>query len=430
MTEQEVIEKLSKFKEKLLKIRDERDEYKKEVESLKSDIESKDRIMSDIKDEHEKSLLEIENIHSGLDKLQELYDLKNTSYLELKEKAGKAIKKLVEENIEVKEQEIVSLNERVQLLETSTQENVDLVNKISDLTSKLDKVNQENITLKDTVANQDVIISKIETDYVKKDFHQDEINRIIEEKTKSDEEKQTVLSNTWKTQIQISEELRNTVQQLEEVNALLSQEKGDNESLKKSLEEKITDFDKYKITTEQRIKELERDAQNIDNSNKLEISRLTEKVKNLTTVKGELESTNKELLDKIKILEDALAKKSKETTIEPNASTVQERSVISKGTIPYKFGSTTATVMQKAKSFIEELYRDSVQMNGVYILGNPNEAATKVGLSEKEYNVFMNRLAECLEFDGVPLLYQQGGEWKSNLSKVKLVDFISTVSSK
>ena len=42
----------------------------------------------------------------------------------------------------------------------------------------------------------------------------------------------------------------------------------------------------------------------------------------------------------------------------------------------------------------------------------------------------MNRFAECLEYDGVPLLYQQGGEWKSNLSKVKLIDFISTVSGK
>lgn len=69
-------------------------------------------------------------------------------------------------------------------------------------------------------------------------------------------------------------------------------------------------------------------------------------------------------------------------------------------------------------------------MNNVYILGNPKVAADKVGLTEKEYTVFMNRFSECLEYDGVPLLYQQGGEWKSNLSKMKLIDFISTVSGK
>ena len=69
-------------------------------------------------------------------------------------------------------------------------------------------------------------------------------------------------------------------------------------------------------------------------------------------------------------------------------------------------------------------------MNNVYILGNPKPAADKAGLTEKEYEVFMNRLSECLEYNGVPLLYQQDGNWKSNLSKIKLVDYIPSVSGR
>lgn len=69
-------------------------------------------------------------------------------------------------------------------------------------------------------------------------------------------------------------------------------------------------------------------------------------------------------------------------------------------------------------------------MNGIYILGNPKEASSVVGLTDKEYTVFMNRFSECLEYNGVPLLYQQNGSWMSNLSKVKLIDYISTVSGR
>lgn len=442
MTEPEVLEKLNKFKDKLITFRDERDSAKAELEIVKSQLLEKSQLIDSLTQERTDSVNELNTIHESLNKLQNLYELKNQSYNDLKKKTYQTVKHLVEDNIEVKEVEIDRLNNRIAELENvvskSDIQNNDILQEkckdieilksnISDLENKLSTSTSDYNNLKIELDN---LNNSIEQDYIKKDVHQSEIEKILEDKAKSDEEKQTVLSNTWKTQIQTSKELRDVTQKLEITENLLSQEKEDNESLKVSLNNKITEFENYKLSTDEKLKEYEQDVKKIDTNTQLEISRLTEKVKGLTTVREELELKNSQLVEKIKNLELALQKNSVQVDESPKTSNVQERSVISKETIPYKFGSTTATVMQKAKNFVDELYKDSIEMNNVYILGNPKVAAENVGLTDKEYTVFMNRFSECLEYNGVPLLYQQGGEWKSNLSKIKLIDFISTVSGK
>lgn len=442
MTEPEVLEKLNKFKDKLITFRDERDSAKAELEIVKSQLLEKSQLIDSLTQERTDSVNELNTIHESLNKLQNLYELKNQSYNDLKKKTYQTVKHLVEDNIEVKELEIDRLNNRIAELENVANKN-DIQNNdilqekckdieilksnISDLENKLSTSTSDYNNLKIELDN---LNNSIEQDYIKKDVHQSEIEKILEDKAKSDEEKQTVLSNTWKTQIQTSKELRDVTQKLEITENLLSQEKEDNESLKVSLNNKITEFENYKLSTDEKLKEYEQDVKKIDTNTQLEISRLTEKVKGLTTVREELELKNSQLVEKIKNLELALQKNSVQVDESPKTNNVQERSVISKETIPYKFGSTTATVMQKAKNFVDELYKDSIEMNNVYILGNPKIAAENVGLTDKEYTVFMNRFSECLEYNGVPLLYQQGGEWKSNLSKIKLIDFISTVSGK
>lgn len=442
MTEPEVLEKLNKFKDKLITFRDERDSAKAELEIVKSQLLEKSQLIDSLTQERTDSVNELNTIHESLNKLQNLYELKNQSYNDLKKKTYQTVKHLVEDNIEVKELEIDRLTNRIAELENVANKN-DIQNNdilqekckdieilksnISDLENKLSTSTSDYNNLKIELDN---LNNSIEQYYIKKDVHQSEIEKILEDKAKSDEEKQTVLSNTWKTQIQTSKELRDVTQKLEITENLLSQEKEDNESLKVSLNNKITEFENYKLSTDEKLKEYEQDVKKIDTNTQLEISRLTEKVKGLTTVREELELKNSQLVEKIKNLELALQKNSVQVDESPKTNNVQERSVISKETIPYKFGSTTATVMQKAKNFVDELYKDSIEMNNVYILGNPKIAAENVGLTDKEYTVFMNRFSECLEYNGVPLLYQQGGEWKSNLSKIKLIDFISTVSGK
>lgn len=439
LTEDVVIVKLTEFKNKLIKFRDERDAARRELESVKAQLSEKEQLIDSLTTERQESLTEIESIHTRIDNLQKLYEIKDNAYIDLKDKTYHTIKHLVEDNIEVKESQIADLMNQIESLKNDLGKSEGQLNESqAENSQKLEQfetqINELKTALEQSKSDKEGIENglkefeaKVEKEYISKEAHLEEINRILEEKSRSDEEKQTVLSNTWKEQVKTSEELRATSQKLEEVQNQLDQEKTDNENLRKSLADKTTEFDTYKVNTETRIQELEKDAKKIDTDTQLDISRLTEKVKSLTTIKEELEDKNRDLLNKIQNLENALAKK--EAQLEKPTS-VPERSVISKETIPYKFGSTTASVMQKAKNFVEELYKDSVQMNNVYILGNPKEAADAVGLTEKEYTVFMNRFAECLEYDGVPLLYQQGGEWKSNLSKVKLIDFISTVSGK
>lgn len=439
LTEDVVIVKLTEFKNKLIKFRDERDAARNELESIKAQLSDKEQLINSLTTERQESLTEIESIHTRIDNLQKLYEMKDKAYIDLKDKTYHTIKHLVEDNIEVKESQIADLMNQIESLKNDLGKSEGQLNESqAENSQKLEQfetqINELKTALEQSKSDKEDIENslkdfetKVEKEYISKEAHLEEINRILEEKSRSDEEKQTVLSNTWKEQVKTSEELRATSQKLEEVQNQLDQEKVDNENLRKSLADKTTEFETYKVNTETRIQELEKDAKKIDTDTQLDISRLTEKVKSLTTIKEELEDKNKDLLDKIQNLENALAKK--EAQVEKPTS-VPERSVISKETIPYKFGSTTASVMQKAKNFVEELYKDSVQMNNIYILGNPKEAADAVGLTEKEYTVFMNRFAECLEYDGVPLLYQQGGEWKSNLSKVKLIDFISTVSGK
>ena len=440
MTEPEVIEKLTQFKEKLLKFRDERNAARDELATVQSTLSEKDQTIENLMNEKTDALAQVEEIHKSLDNFQKLleeltskYNQKDAEYKHLKEITYKTVKHLVEDNIEVKEVEISDLNAKVE----------ELLAKIEVLNTEKDNITGSSISLNEHNAEIEKIKAeyeeklKVEPDlekYIKIETHKAEINKILEEKEKSDNEKQTVLSNTWKTQIETSRELTEKTQELAFKEEELRTTREDFESVKKSLDDKIAEFDNLKATTDAKIKELENAASKIDNDTQLSISRLTEKVNSLTGVKSELEKTNSELLEKIKLLEQKLANAVKPITstterILANTQTI-EKNTISKETIPYKFGSTTASVMQKAKNFVEELYNDCVQIGDKYILNNPKEVATKIGLTEKEYTVFMNRFCDCLEYDGVPLLYEEDNSWKSNLSKVKLIDFISTISGR
>lgn len=89
MTEPEVIEKLTIFKNKLIKFRDERDAAKAELELTKSQLLEKSQLVENLTNERSVSLRELDTIHGSLDKLQNLYELKNQSYNDLKEKLSR-----------------------------------------------------------------------------------------------------------------------------------------------------------------------------------------------------------------------------------------------------------------------------------------------------------------------------------------------------
>ena len=116
MTEPEVIEKLTTFKNKLIQFRDERNTARDELESVKAILSEKEQLIDSLTVERQESLTEIDSIHKRIDTLQELYDMKDKSYIDLKEKTYHTIKHLVEDNIEVKETEIADLLSQIELL--------------------------------------------------------------------------------------------------------------------------------------------------------------------------------------------------------------------------------------------------------------------------------------------------------------------------
>lgn len=439
LTEAEVIEKLTQFKDKLIKFRDERNQAqleladsKREIESLQSVISDLDEQVDNLKTDKENALTEVESIHKSIDNIQELYSLKEAAFNDLKEKTYHTIKHLVENVIEPRDEKISSLEselsdakERIQNKEYEAEAHCTDIEVLEEKCQRLEKEALRAQELDNKVVDLERQLNDPEK-YIKVEDHKEEIKRILDEKDASDKEKDTVLSKTWKNQVEVSQQLTEKTQE----NAFLRQElegaKADIESLKTALDDKDKALDTYKESSSLKLKELEESNKKVNEETKLTISRLTEKVQELTRVKDELTNNNNELLSKVSRLEEALANK----TEKPSSTEVKnERNIVSKDTIPYKFGSTTPTIMQKAKDFIGSLYEHATEENGVFILGKPEEASKSVGLSQKEFDVFMNRLSECLEFDGVPLLYNQNGIWKSNLTKIKLIDYISSISN-
>ena len=292
MTEPQVIEKLQQFKEKLLKIRDERDNARLELSQVQELLTEKENIIAQLQDERTESLKELDNIHNSLDNLQGLYESKNEAYSALRHKAYVAIKNLVENNIEVKESEIESLTKELdQIKSLLNEKDNDLLEsraEVENLREQLRTINdaaddntEELKRLSDIIKNQENEINNFKENYIEKSVHTDEINKILEDKAKSDEEKQTVLSNTWKTQIKTSQELNDAINKLEESELQKKSLQDDIESLKKTLSDRINDFDKTKTEYENQVKKLEQETKKIDNDTQLEISRLNEKVKSL-----------------------------------------------------------------------------------------------------------------------------------------------------
>lgn len=423
MTEEEVVKKLELFKEKLIKFRDERNSAKEQLQDCQKKIDSinleKEKALEEnsnnLKKLHD-SEISIDDFKSNLNNLLSQKDNLELEMSSFKDKTYKTIKHLVEDVIEVQESQIRDLTSE---LNKTADENKKLLIDLDNIKlHQSENINAFNQKIKD-------LESKLNDYQDPKKFisiedHNSQVNELMKDKQKSDDEKQTVLSNTWKTQVKTSQELTVKTQELSFKEKELTNLKDSYSTLDKEYNDKLKEFENYKNSTTLKIQELENDNKKIISDSHTNVLKLEEKIKGLELANNNLETTKKELQDKLKNLESSLIK---------TPSEHQSNNTISKETIPYRFGSTTTSVMQKAKSFIEDLYKTATQIDGKYYLGNPKISAKNVGLSEREFNVFMNRLSECLELNGVPLIYQLNGGWMSNLSKINLIDYISTITN-
>lgn len=447
MTEPEVIEKLSQFKDKLLKFRDERNVAREELASLQSVLQDKENIISNLNAEKSEIIDRANNIQSNLDKLQgiidelsEKYNHKEADYNKLKENSYKTIKHLVEDNIEVKEVEIDNLKI-----------------KIPELLSEIDKYVTEISSMKETHSNEVLELNKkydellrAEPDnkkFISIEQHNSEMEALKESTRKAEDDKQTVLSNTWKAQVETEKELSEKIKELEKLNSrieLLTKDNNELSAIRDSKQLEIDslssevdvlrkEYDSLKRNSENQILHLDNENQRISEGVKLELDRLRENVKSLESVKVELESSNKELLDKINRLETEKA-----SLISLNNAKLDEKesgslvgmsvdeSNITRETKPFKFGVTTYEVIQKASMFIEGLFNGSQNHDTYTELNNPLAVKGYMNLSDKEYEVFMKRL-QIVTYNNSPLIYEFDGRWRTNMSKSRMIEYISTV---
>ena len=97
------------------------------------------------------------------------------------------------------------------------------------------------------------------------------------------------------------------------------------------------------------------------------------------------------------------------------------------GTAKYHFGVTSKPVISKLVSFIEEIFKNSTksQDNSFTILSNLKQAKNEIGLTDKEYDVFINRLQEMEGPNGMPLLVIVDNKARSYFDKDWMIQYVS-----
>ena len=240
-------------------------------------------------------------------------------------------------------------------------ENSNLTSQVGELEKHLyDKNNEEKIDLSQYITlkkyNED--IEKVET------------------------EKQTALENTWKEQKHLTSEL-------EAKETIISQLKDDISRLTNNINTLTTENSKLKAENVEAERKSEQFNSLVKTNEDLnikvnELSATLERIygENITpTVIKRKDSNPQDNKVTIERVNRPVEVKDKE------ASTTEIN-----GTAKYHFGVTSKPVISKLVSFIEEIFKNSTksQDNSFTILSNLRQAKNEIGLTDKEYDVFIN----------------------------------------
>ena len=285
------------------------------------------------------------------------------------------------------------------------------------LVSTIEKLESELENKKSEIENMDIPDL---SQYVPIKKYNTEISALKSLQEKTEREKQTALENTWKEQKELARELADKTKEITK----LSEE---NSRLNNSIDTLTDENNMLKLKNI----EAERKSENFDQLVKLN-DELTLKVNELSTTLERIcqEHNNKVPQIKRRMPEDD--KSSIETTnkpVEVKDTNTKETAAI-KGTAPYHFGITSKTVIDKLTEFINEIYNNSTksQDNSFTILSNLRQAKEKIGLTDQEYDVFVNRLQEMEGPNGMPLLVITDNKARSYFSRDWMIQYVSTIA--
>ena len=137
----------------------------------------------------------------------------------------------------------------------------------------------------------------------------------------------------------------------------------------------------------------------------------------------ELGDKNKSLLLEISSLREENESLKNET--KKQEDTTEKDSSISKATHNYRLGRTTEEILKRALKFIDELYFNVNEEGSVVYLNNEKSAKEKAGLSDREFDVFIDRLT-TIKYDNEPLIKKEDDRYVSSFKKNFIKEWVSS----
>jgi chromosome segregation ATPase len=376
-------------------------EIQKIIESQK--IQNKERVSS--LEEAKETILQSFNKKSiEFDNLTEKFNELTQEYETLKSEKESILKDNEEKINSFREKTLGTVKllvSRIEELSTSVsdkdKENSNLVSQVEELEKHLyDKNNEEKVDLSQYITlrkyNED--IAKIET------------------------EKQTALKNTW-------DEQKHLTSELEDKEKIISQLRDDISRLTNNINTLTTENSQLKT---EHI-EVERKSEQFNSLVKTNED-LNTKVNELSaTLERIYAETNNPTVIKRKDSNHQDNKVTIETTNRPLEVKDKEMSTTEiNGTAKYHFGITSKPVISKLVSFIDELFKNSTKSEdkSFTILSNLKQAKERIGLTDKEYDVFISRLQEMEGPNGMPLLIIVDNKARSYFDKDWMIQYVSS----
>lgn len=136
----------------------------------------------------------------------------------------------------------------------------------------------------------------------------------------------------------------------------------------------------------------------------------------------ELDNKNKSLLLEISSLREENESLKNET--KKQEDTTEKDSSISKATHNYRLGRTTEEILKRALKFIDELYFNVNEEGNIVYLNNEKSAKEKAGLSDREFDVFIDRLT-TIKYDNEPLIKKEDDRYVSSFKKNFIKEWVS-----
>lgn len=303
-----------------------------------------------------------------------------------------------------------------------------LVNDYELLKKDYDSLNEDASSRNGTTGVDIVVNSDVEKDNLQKALTEKstELQSVVEEKDKLLSENKMLSKNIDTLSSKVSELLNNSSSSIK----TLEKEKISLEQELVSAKTKIQDSEKEVLELKGLI---QKSKQVMDDAQKSLIEERATYEKNLKKSESKLDSVvseNQSLRREIEVLKQSIKNLESESNTKKRtivSKPVDETPDLNTETKAFRFGRTSQSIISKVCSFLDELFYDAQKnSDNETLLNNTVGAKEKLGLTDKEYNVFMTRLC-AIKYEDKPLIWS---DEDGILKSVFELDFIKSFISK